>query len=75
MNLSRAQVRKLVQKVVTRDSLHYRKLTDKVKEEDSKDFKDAKKDEVDKVDSVSVKDEDEEVVKSLALGKVFRFLT
>lgn len=33
------QVRKLVQKVVTRDSLHYRKLTDKprVKEEDSKD--------------------------------------
>ena len=34
-----AQVRKLVQKVVTRDSLHYRKLTDKprVKEEDSKD--------------------------------------
>jgi len=34
-----AQVRKLVQKVVTRDSLHYRKLTDKprVKEEDNKD--------------------------------------
>lgn len=33
------QVRKLVQKVVTRDSLHYRKLTDKprVREEDSKD--------------------------------------
>ncbi|XP_049786967.1 cell division cycle and apoptosis regulator protein 1-like isoform X2 [Schistocerca cancellata] len=29
LNLSRAQVRKLVQKVVTRDSLHYRKLTDK----------------------------------------------
>lgn len=29
LNLSRAQVRKLVGKVVTRDSLHYRKLTDK----------------------------------------------
>lgn len=43
-----AQVRKLVQKVVTRDSLHYRKLTDKprAKEEDSKDsdkMKDAAK--------------------------------
>ncbi|XP_023715067.1 cell division cycle and apoptosis regulator protein 1 isoform X3 [Cryptotermes secundus] len=48
LNLSRAQVRKLVQKVVTRDSLHYRKLTDKprAKEEDSKDsdrMKDAAK--------------------------------
>lgn len=32
LNLSRAQVRKLVGKVVTRDSLHYRKLTDKPKE-------------------------------------------
>lgn len=33
------QVRKLVQKMVTRDSLHYRKLTDKpkAKEEDNKD--------------------------------------
>ncbi|GLG95042.1 Cell division cycle and apoptosis regulator protein 1 [Gryllus bimaculatus] len=38
LNLSRAQVRKLVQKVVTRDSLHYRKLTDKrIKSEDIKD--------------------------------------
>ncbi|XP_067008402.2 cell division cycle and apoptosis regulator protein 1 isoform X2 [Anabrus simplex] len=37
LNLSRAQVRKLVQKVVTRDSLHYRKLTDKeVKSDDVK---------------------------------------
>nr|CAD7572831.1 unnamed protein product [Timema californicum] len=34
LNLSRAQVRKLVQKVVTRDSLHYRKLTDKPKKEE-----------------------------------------
>uniref|UniRef100_A0A1B6DP60 SAP domain-containing protein n=2 Tax=Clastoptera arizonana TaxID=38151 RepID=A0A1B6DP60_9HEMI len=32
LNLSRAQVKKLVQKVVTRDSLHYRKLTDKPKD-------------------------------------------
>ncbi|EEZ98940.2 cell division cycle and apoptosis regulator protein 1 [Tribolium castaneum] len=32
LNLSRAQVRKLVGKVVTRDSLHYRKLTDKPKD-------------------------------------------
>ncbi|RZC40237.1 cell division cycle and apoptosis regulator protein 1-like, partial [Asbolus verrucosus] len=36
LNLSRAQVRKLVGKVVTRDSLHYRKLTDKPK--DSNEF-------------------------------------
>lgn len=33
LSLSRAQVRKLVSKVVTRDSLHYRKLTDRLKEE------------------------------------------
>lgn len=33
LNLSRAQVRKLVSKVITRDSLHYRKLTDKSKDE------------------------------------------
>ncbi|XP_017775351.1 PREDICTED: cell division cycle and apoptosis regulator protein 1-like [Nicrophorus vespilloides] len=33
LNLSRAQVRKLVGKVITRDSLHYRKLTDKPKDE------------------------------------------
>ncbi|KAG5877922.1 hypothetical protein JTB14_020960 [Gonioctena quinquepunctata] len=35
LKLSRAQVKKLVSKVVTRDSLHYRKLTDKPKEEDA----------------------------------------
>lgn len=29
LNLSRAQLRKLIGKVVTRDFLHYRKLTDK----------------------------------------------
>ncbi|KAJ8976243.1 hypothetical protein NQ317_003586 [Molorchus minor] len=34
LNLSRAQVRKLVSKVVTRDSLHYRKLTDKPKDDE-----------------------------------------
>ncbi|KAL3278362.1 hypothetical protein HHI36_013691 [Cryptolaemus montrouzieri] len=34
LNLSRAQVRKLVGKVITRDSLHYRKLTDRPKDED-----------------------------------------
>lgn len=34
LSLSRAQVRKLVGKVISRDSLHYRKLTDKPKEED-----------------------------------------
>lgn len=33
LNLSRAQVRKLVAKVITRDSLHYRKLTDRPKDE------------------------------------------
>lgn len=34
LHLSRAQVRKLVSKVVTRDSLHYRKLTDKPRDDD-----------------------------------------
>lgn len=34
LRLSRAQVRKLVSKVITRDSLHYRKLTDKSRDED-----------------------------------------
>ncbi|KAJ8909668.1 hypothetical protein NQ315_005430 [Exocentrus adspersus] len=34
LKLSRAQVRKLVSKVVTRDSLHYRKLTDKPRDDD-----------------------------------------
>lgn len=64
--MSRAQVRKLVQKVVTRDSLHYRKLTDKTKDEDSK-----KDDE--KADGVSAKSEnEEEVLKSLALGEFTR---
>lgn len=33
LQLSRAQVRKVVAAVVTRDALHYRKLTDKIKEE------------------------------------------
>lgn len=66
MNLSRAQVRKLVQKVVTRDSLHYRKLTDRSKEddpkEDKKDEKDTDKDESAKTES------EEEILRSLALG-------
>lgn len=34
LHLSRSQIRKLVSKAVTRDSLYYRKLTDKVKEDD-----------------------------------------
>lgn len=55
-NLSRAQVRKLVQKVVTRDSLHYRKLTDKTKDEEVKDFK---KDENEKIDRVVTKVDNE----------------
>lgn len=33
LQLSRAQVRKIVSKVITRDSLHYRKLTDKCKDD------------------------------------------
>lgn len=44
LNLSRAQVRKLVGKVITRDSLHYRKLTDKPKEEDFIVIDDSEKD-------------------------------
>lgn len=34
LHLSRSQIRKLVSKAVTRDSLYYRKLTDKAKEDD-----------------------------------------
>lgn len=67
LNLSRAQVRKLVQKVVTRDSLHYRKLTDKTKDED---VKDAKKDEKDgeKLDTTDKTDDEEKILQSLAMG-------
>lgn len=66
LNLSRAQVRKLVQKVVTRDSLHYRKLTDKMKDEDGKDNK---KDDIEKIDGPTSKlENEEEILKSLALG-------
>lgn len=69
LNLSRAQVRKLVQKVVTRDSLHYRKLTDKIKEDDGKDVK---KDENDKIEGASIKENnEEEILKSLALGEYY----
>ncbi|XP_014602061.1 PREDICTED: cell division cycle and apoptosis regulator protein 1-like isoform X1 [Polistes canadensis] len=62
LNLSRAQVRKLVQKVVTRDSLHYRKLTDKAKDDNGKDEKDA-----DKNDNGKTQNE-EDLLRSLALG-------
>lgn len=44
LNLSRAQVRKLVSKVITRDSLHYRKLTDKPKDDDFIVIDDSEKD-------------------------------
>lgn len=64
LNLSRAQVRKLVQKVVTRDSFHYRKLTDKTRDEDIK--KDDK--EIEKMDCTDKNDKEEEVLRSLALG-------
>ncbi|OAD53672.1 Cell division cycle and apoptosis regulator protein 1 [Eufriesea mexicana] len=66
LNLSRAQVRKLVQKVVTRDSLHYRKLTDKSREDDLKEEKKDEKD-IDKCDFAKV-DGEEEILRSLALG-------
>ncbi|XP_043785229.1 cell division cycle and apoptosis regulator protein 1-like [Apis laboriosa] len=66
LKLSRAQVRKLVQKVVTRDSLHYRKLTDRSKEDDLKDEKKDEK-EIDKTDSTKIENE-EEILRSLALG-------
>ncbi|XP_011504659.1 PREDICTED: cell division cycle and apoptosis regulator protein 1-like [Ceratosolen solmsi marchali] len=66
LNLSRAQVRKLVQKVVTRDSLHYRKLTDKTKEDE---IKDSKKEDSEKADGLPVKTEGEDdIIRSLALG-------
>lgn len=68
LNLSRAQVRKLVQKVVTRDSLHYRKLTDKSKDEEIKDDnKSSSEDkESDLCDEGNVECEEES--RSLALG-------
>ncbi|XP_031842114.1 cell division cycle and apoptosis regulator protein 1 isoform X2 [Nomia melanderi] len=66
LNLSRAQVRKLVQKVVTRDSLHYRKLTDRSKEDDPKEDKKDDKD-IDKSESSKTESE-EEILRSLALG-------
>ncbi|KAK2576941.1 hypothetical protein KPH14_005557 [Odynerus spinipes] len=62
LNLSRAQVRKLVQKVVTRDSLHYRKLTDRAKDDSVKDEKDTDKNENGKNPN------EEELLRSLALG-------
>lgn len=40
LHLSRAQVKKLVQKMVSRDTLNYRKITDKPVSEDKKDSKD-----------------------------------
>ncbi|XP_015117706.1 cell division cycle and apoptosis regulator protein 1 isoform X2 [Diachasma alloeum] len=67
LNLSRAQVRKLVQKVVTRDSLHYRKLTDRSKEDEDKD-KEKSKEEKEAADEGHEEVEDEEELKSLALG-------
>lgn len=69
LHLSRAQVRKLVQKTVTRDSLHYRKLTDKVKEDD---MKDERKDDKEGEKSEAVKAEDEDdILRSIALGNIF----
>ncbi|XP_033230490.1 cell division cycle and apoptosis regulator protein 1-like isoform X2 [Belonocnema kinseyi] len=67
LNLSRAQVRKLVQKVVTRDSLHYRKLTDKTKDEDVKDGKKDEK-ETEKVDCSDSTEDEEQILQSLAMG-------
>lgn len=46
LSLSRAQVRKLVAKVITRDSLHYRKLTDGPKDEDKEKKEEEEKTEV-----------------------------
>lgn len=68
LNLSRAQVRKLVQKVVTRDSLHYRKLTDKSRDEDGKEIR---KDDEDneKADGSCKTEDDDEISRSLALGE------
>ena len=68
LNLSRAQVRKLVQKVVTRDSLHYRKLTDKTKDEDVKDVKKEEKDS-EKMDISDKTEDEEQILKSLAMGQ------
>lgn len=69
LNLSRAQVRKLVQKVVTRDSLHYRKLTDKSKDDDAKDEKKDDK-EGDRSETTKAENEAEDILRSLALGNI-----
>lgn len=61
-------MRKLVQKVVTRDSLHYRKLTDKSKEDDSKD---EKRDDKEDRSETSKTENEEDILRSLALGNVF----
>ena len=53
------QVKKLVQKVVTRDSLHYRKLTDKPKEE---------------AESEQEKEPDDKFITNLALGVLIDIL-
>ena len=71
LNIIILQVRKLVQKVVTRDSLHYRKLTDrpKLKEEDSKENDKSK-------DSTKEKSKDsaaDEALTALAFGKWVNF--
>lgn len=68
LNLSRAQVRKLVQKVVTRDSLHYRKLTDKAKEEDGKEDKKIDVNVDNEIDDDNKIGDNEEALRSLALG-------
>ena len=67
LNLSRAQVRKLVQKVVTRDSLHYRKLTDKSRDDESKEEKKEEKD-METSEGSGKPNNEEEVLKLLALG-------
>ncbi|XP_019756359.1 cell division cycle and apoptosis regulator protein 1 [Dendroctonus ponderosae] len=43
LSLSRSQVKKIVNKVVTRDTLHYRKLTDKPKEEEKEELENGEK--------------------------------
>lgn len=63
LNLSRSQIRRVVSKAITRDSLYYRKLTDKVKEPAVDEEKENEKEEATEGDKTgTVKEEDSIVV-------------
>ncbi|XP_055603785.1 cell division cycle and apoptosis regulator protein 1-like [Uranotaenia lowii] len=72
LNLSRSQIRRMVSKAVTRDSLYYRKLTDKPIEQNMEETKEESK--TSEASDSNVKTENKEIgeetemAKSLAIG-------